>query len=65
MGIGARQHDKAHRFRYGHEIADDIGMCNRNRTTFGNLLFKNRDDRTVAAQNIAETHSNKFGLDIG
>ena len=37
-------------------------MGNGNRTAFGNLLFKQRNHRTITAQHIAEPDSNKLCL---
>ena len=64
VGIGACLHDETYGLGHGHEIADDIGVRDRNRSTLGNLLFEDRHYRTVAAQHVAEADSDKFGPDI-
>ena len=62
-GISSGLHNQADRLRDGHKIADNIGVCNRHRAALGNLLFEQRNDRTIAAQNVAETHSHKLCLE--
>ena len=36
-GVGACMHHKAHRFGHGHEIADNVGVCNRDGTALFDL----------------------------
>ena len=38
LRVCSRFENKGHGFRYRHEISDDIGMSNSNRTTIFNLL---------------------------
>ncbi len=38
-----------------HEVADDIGVRDGDRTATTNLLAEDRDDRTIAAQDVAKT----------
>ena len=64
MGIGACQHDKTHSLGHGHEIADDIGMGDRDRAALGDLLLEDGHHRAVAAQHIAEADRDKFCPDI-
>ena len=64
VGIGAGQHDEGDGFLHRHEIADDIGMGNRDRAAFFDLLFEDGNHRTVGAQDVAEAHSHEFGSDI-
>ncbi|EJW89386.1 hypothetical protein EVA_22504 [gut metagenome] len=43
-----------------HEITDNVGMCNRNRSTRLYLTSENRNDRTIRTQHVAKTCSNKL-----
>ena len=62
VGIGAGLHDKRDGLLDGHEIADDIGMGDRDGAALLDLFFKDGDDRAVGAQDIAEAHGHKLGL---
>ena len=61
VGIGAGLHDKRDSLLDGHEIADDIGMGDRDGAALLDLFFKDGDDRAVGAQDIAEAHSHELG----
>ena len=62
VGVGAREHDEADSLRDGHEVADDVRVGHGDGAALGDLLFEDRDDRPVGAQDIAEADSDKFGL---
>ena len=64
VGISARQHDQAHCLGHRHEIANDVRMRHRDRAAAGDLFLEDGDDRTVAAQDIAEAHGDKLGLRV-
>ena len=51
-------------FRDRHKITDNIRMCNCDRTSCCNLLFKQRNYRSIASQHVSKTNCYKFGLDI-
>ena len=62
--VGACEHDQADGLRDRHEVADDVRMRDRNRAALLDLLLKDRDDGAVAAQYIAEPHSDEFRFDV-
>ena len=41
---------------YGHEVADDVPVGDRDRTAATDLLLKQRHDRTRGSQHVAEAH---------
>ena len=62
MGVGAGQHDERDGLLDGHEIADDIGVGDRDGAALLDLLFEDGDDRAVGAQDIAEADGHELGL---
>ena len=61
--ISAGQHHEAHGLGDGHEIADDIRVGDRDWAALLNLLPENGNDRTVGAQDVAESHGHELGFD--
>lgn len=64
MGVGAGQKDETYGLRDRHEVPDDVRVGDGHRAAFGDLLFKDRDDRAVAAKDIPEADGHKLGLNI-
>ena len=54
FGVGTGLKDKTYRFWNRHEEADDVRMCDRDRTTGFDLLFKERNNRAVRTKNVAK-----------
>ena len=63
-GVGARQKHEADSLGNRHEIADDVGVGNRDRTSLLDLLLEDRDDTAVGAEDVAETNGHKLGLNV-
>ena len=62
FGDGNRLENKGSRFRYRHEVTDDIRTGNGHRTAGTDLALEDRDDRAVGAQDVAETDRHEFGI---
>lgn len=58
---GGFEHEAAG-FGNGHEIADDVGMGDGERTALLQLLAETGDDAAVAAEHITETGGDELGL---
>ena len=44
-----------------HEVADDVGMSDLDRTALLDLFSKNRNDTSITAEDVAETSGNELG----
>ena len=64
FGVGAGQHDQGDSFRDCHEVADDVRVGHGDGAAFFNLLFEDRNDGAVGAQDVAEADGYEFGFDI-
>ena len=64
VGVGACQHDQGNRLRNGHEVTDDVRMGNRDGAALLDLLFEDRDNGAVGAQDIAEADGDEFRFDV-
>ena len=62
LGESARLEHQTHRLRYGHEVTDDIGVGDGDGTAVLDLLLKERNDRTVGAEHVAEAHRGELRL---
>ena len=59
-GVGACLQDQTHRFRDGHEVADDVRVGDCHRAAGLDLLLKERDDGAVAAQYIPKADGDEL-----
>ncbi len=64
VGIGPGQHDQTDRLGDRHEIADDVGMGDRDGAALLDLPLKNGDHGAVGAQDIAEADGDELGPDV-
>ena len=55
-------HDEAAGFRDGHEEAGDARVRHGDGTAFGDLLAETRDNRSIAAKDVAEAGGDETGL---
>lgn len=64
MRQSAGSNDKLASLRDGHEVTRDVLVRNGDRATLTKLALKQRDDRSMTAQNIAKANSRKDGLTV-
>ena len=62
LGVGACQHYKAHGLGYGHEVADNVRVCDCYGAAVLDLLFEYRDNGAVAAKHVAEPYRHELCL---
>ena len=63
-GVGAREEDEADGLGDGHEVADDVRVRDRDGTALLDLLFEDRDDAAVGAEDVAEADGHELGADV-
>ena len=64
VGVGAGEEDEAHGLGDRHEVADDIRVRDRDGAALGDLLLEQGDDGAVGAEDVAEAHGDKLGVDV-